>query len=78
MRKQPYQVAQEAIQKNGRMNVWFTSRHSKPVRAWLTAREPHHQVTEYDFCLNFEFGANFNISFADKWYAGIQPVLTNA
>lgn len=74
MEKQPYQIAQEAIQRNGRMDVWFTFRHFKPERAWLTAREPHSQVTEYDFCVNFEFGANFNISFGDKWYPGMEPI----
>jgi hypothetical protein len=72
---QPYKIAREAIERNGRMNVWFTSRHSKPVRAWLTAREPHHQVTQYDFYLNTSFGFKCTVSFADKWYPGIEPIL---
>lgn len=71
---QPYQIAQESIQINGRMNVWFTSRHSKPVRAWLTAREPHHQVTQYDFYLNTSYGFKCAVSFADNWYPGIKPI----
>ena len=71
---QPYQIAQEAIQRNGRMNVWFTSRHCKPVRAWLTAREPHPQVTQYDFYLNTSYGFKCTVSFADKWYLGLQPI----
>jgi hypothetical protein len=71
---QPYQIAQEAIQRTGRMNVLFTSRHSKPVRAWLTAREPHPQVTQYDFYLNTSYGFKCTISFADKWYPDIQPI----
>ena len=71
---QPYQIAQEAIQRNGRMNVWFTPRHSRPMRAWLTARDPHHQVTEYDFYLHIECGTKCTVSFADKWHPHIQPI----
>ena len=71
---QPYQIAQEAIKRTGRFNVLFKPRHSKPVRAWLTARPAHHQVTQYDFYLNTSYGFKCTISFADKWWPGIEPI----
>ena len=70
----PYQIAREAIDRTGRFNVLFKSRHCKPVRAWLTARPAHHQVTDYDFYLNTSYGFKCTVSFADKWYPGIQPI----
>jgi len=73
---QPYQIAQEAIQRTGRMNVLFTSRHSQPVRAWLTAREPHPQVTQYDFYLNTSYGFKCKIHPAN--FESYQTILLSA